>query len=768
MVNSRTVSARVRWLTDSLPAPHVLSARSRPLAWLPVLALSQRLVWLSALAWTLLLVGGHLARPAPISGQNGLSVETPDTTVWNDARTLALVERARDRRQLPVLDSSLQSYRADVSGHIYFFIDRESNPEPILLRADQVALELYWGQPDRVKQIVQGMRSEEQFPIRNFQYYLDRYTVIQNGFDDVIRVGEGRDIRNVIHPLADVGRGYYDVRLADSTTIRLPGESEPIRVYEVKVRPRNFDLPGIVGSLYLERARGDLVRLAFTFTPASYIDPRNERVEVMLENALWEGRYWLPREQRLLVRRELPQFDIDVGTVIRAALTVENYELNIDPPTGFFGGREVVLAAGPEELAAYDFEEGLYDGFDDVGLDPGTDPGTLDAVDVEAIAGSIIRERFLRGIPALRFFTPTGSDILRYDRTQGLVTGAGVVLGVGRRELSAYAGYAWGSAEPTAELAWRPSGRNRGLGWHGRAYLSRPEELGLRPGAAGAMSSLSAAVLGNDLRDNAIVSGAELGLTLGDARTGLLRVLAAYDRYDFPLHSTRSAPLDDGALFRPPPPVSDVAKAAVRARYDRRAGLGPVSLRLTPQLELGNAWFPTEAAGASASPQWTLEERAEGFFVRGRLAVTADWTGRRRAMGVIVRGTAGFNGGAVPHQHLWYLGGRNTLPGHDFHQYVGDHTAAVDATVWRTIVPRLLRLRLFAAAGWARLETDPPVPLVPDRALWEPGPTDGVASSMGVGVGVIDGLFRLDYGLRTDTWDGVLLLSLDPSLWSFL
>jgi hypothetical protein len=160
----------------------------------------------------------------------------------------------------------------------------------VLLRADQVALELYWGQPDRVKQVIRGMRSEEQFPIRDFRYYLDRYTVIQNGFDDVIRVGEGRDVRNVIHPLAP--RGRLVLRLPPG---RLHHHPPPRRaradpgLRDPGPAPELRRMPGIVGSLFVERARGDLVRLAFTFTPASYRDRRNERVEIMLENALWEG-----------------------------------------------------------------------------------------------------------------------------------------------------------------------------------------------------------------------------------------------------------------------------------------------------------------------------------------------------------------------------------------------------------------------------------------------------------------------------------------------
>jgi len=188
---------------------------------------------------------------------------------WSQPRTLELVARARERRREPVADSSLLNYRADVTGHVYFFLDAEGQPEPVLLRADQVALELYWAQPGRVKQVIRGMRSEEQLPIRDFAYYLDRYTVIQNGLGDIIRVGEGRDVHDVPHPLAPGAEAVYDYRLADSLEIRLPARPDPIRVYEVQVRPRDYGRPAIVGSLFLERARGDLVRLAFTSTRAT-------------------------------------------------------------------------------------------------------------------------------------------------------------------------------------------------------------------------------------------------------------------------------------------------------------------------------------------------------------------------------------------------------------------------------------------------------------------------------------------------------------------
>ncbi len=693
---------------------------------------------------------------------------------WSSERTLELVERARTRRREPIADSALRNYRAQVAGHIYFFIDREENPEPVLLRADQVALELYWAQPGRVKQVIHGMRSEEQFPIRDFRYYLDRYTVIQNGFDDVIRVGEGRDVRNVIHPLARQGAWIYEFRLADSTTIRLPGEAEPIRVYEVEVRPRVPDLPAIVGSLFLERARGDLVRLAFTFTPAAYIDPRNERVEVMLENALWEGRYWLPREQRLLVRRELPQLDIDVGTVIRASLTVEDYELNTDLPEDFFAGREVVVAAGARELEEYAFEEGLYDGLDDVGLAPGHDPGTLDEVDIDAIASRILRERYLRGTERARAFVATVSDAVRYDRSEGLVTALGGSMGIGRGEVYGFAGYAWGSREPVGELGWQPAGRVRGRSLFARAYLNRPEDLGLRPPAAGVVATLAATTLGQDFRDPGFATGAEAGMRWDDARTGRLEVSLAVEDRRLPEQAATTAPFDDERAFRPVPPLTDVGQLAVRLGWRRRLRAGPLAVQLTPGVEVGVVWDGGAAAGETADSVdvpggWRVPSPSEGGFGRVRLDGEADWADARHRLGVRGRLTAALAVGTRNLHHLWYVGGRNTLPGHPFHGYIGDRAAVADVEVWRTVVPRLLRVRALGAVGWTELAGGAPRALPrPDLEPWSPAPTGGPAASIGIGVGLIDGVIRLDYAWRTDTWDGSLILSADPRFWSFL
>src|SRR3989441_10812439 len=76
-----------------------------------------------------------------------------------------------------------------------------------------------------------------------------------------------------------------------------------VRVVTLRVRPKDFGLPRIVGTLYLDAETADLVRMAFNFTPRSYLDAELEDVSIVLDNALWERRYWLPYRQELEIRR---------------------------------------------------------------------------------------------------------------------------------------------------------------------------------------------------------------------------------------------------------------------------------------------------------------------------------------------------------------------------------------------------------------------------------------------------------------------------------
>ncbi len=269
---------------------------------------------------------------------------------WDDARVMELVRRAQARRAETVADTALASYQADARGYVYFYLDRRDTGDRTLVKTDQVALDVYWKAPAFSKQRIVGLRDEKKLPT-NINYHLDHLSVVQDNFGERIRLGDGDEVRDVLHPAARGSETFYRFRVADSLSIRLPGAAEPVRVYEVRVRPRDMDQPAFLGSVFVDQRRGDLVRMDFTFTPSSYVDRYLDYINISLDNGLWKERFWLPNQQQVEIRRQLPELDFPAGGVIRATMRVSNYRFNQPIGDEFFRGPKVVAVprrgAGP-------------------------------------------------------------------------------------------------------------------------------------------------------------------------------------------------------------------------------------------------------------------------------------------------------------------------------------------------------------------------------------------------------------------------------------
>src|SRR5207302_1308421 len=136
-----------------------------------------------------------------------------------------------------------------------------------------------------------------------------------------------------------VGLGRYAFALGDTTIIALP--ERDVRVVALRVRPKSFDLPRIVGTLYLDAASADLVRMAFNFTPHAYLDRQLEDVSIVLDNALWEQRYWLPYRQEIEIRRRATWLDVPARGIIRARWEIDGYVFNVGLAQSWFAGDEI-------------------------------------------------------------------------------------------------------------------------------------------------------------------------------------------------------------------------------------------------------------------------------------------------------------------------------------------------------------------------------------------------------------------------------------------
>ena len=146
------------------------------------------------------------ARVAAVLVSSGAVALVPSATAaqtWNDPRTRALVERAIARRAAQLADTALVDYQATAHGYLTFLAQvGEGFPEPPkIVKADELALEVYWRSPDLSKQRIIGRRDTLLLPT-DINYHRDHLGIVQNNFPNIIRFGEGDEVRDVPHPLS--------------------------------------------------------------------------------------------------------------------------------------------------------------------------------------------------------------------------------------------------------------------------------------------------------------------------------------------------------------------------------------------------------------------------------------------------------------------------------------------------------------------------------------------------------------------------------------
>src|SRR6185436_11963142 len=168
---------------------------------------------------------------------------------WNSAETLTLVDRAIQRRRAG--EAAVTRYTSRADGVVLFLaqIGADTAAVPRLVKADELQAEVYWEAPNRSKQTVTAWR-ERRFLPTDIVYHRDHLAIVTDDFGDAIRLGEGDEVRDVVHPLSPAGRDLYDFALGDSLT--LAAGAVHVVVREVLVRPRDDRNPLVAGSLYLD------------------------------------------------------------------------------------------------------------------------------------------------------------------------------------------------------------------------------------------------------------------------------------------------------------------------------------------------------------------------------------------------------------------------------------------------------------------------------------------------------------------------------------
>jgi hypothetical protein len=673
-------------------------------------------------------VVGMLTSPAP----------TPAQT-WNSEGALSLARRAVLRRSGAVADSSLHDYKAQAHGFLFFlgaFGQGFAEP-PRLIKADQLELEVYWKAPAGSKQRVVGWRDQALLPT-DINYHRDHLGIIQNNFGAAIRLGEGDEVRDVPHPLAPAGPALYDFALGDTTTILFPARE--VRVVALRVRPKDFGQPRIVGTLYLDAETADLVRMAFNFTPRSYLDPELEDVSIVLDNGLEEQRYWLPYRQEIEIRRRATWLDVPVRGIIRARWEIDGYALNLGLANSWFAGDEITFLPKAER-DSFPWTEPLAAALQDVAEPVRLNDLARVRAEVEEIAG----RRALTGLKARRLGVRGVSDLLHANRVEGLTAGAGIVLRGGgeRRELRARGSYGFADRRLKGALS---AVDREGRGALEAELYREVRDVGDVPVIAPLLNSFSSQELGRDYGDYCLADGARLTYRHGIGVRGEWRVAAGRE-------SIRSLPVvaaPASGSFRPNPALGGTGVNLVQLGVERKS------------------------EGFAVRRDLHLELLLEGGRRNGGVDFSRLWAGGHvllpaGATHLLVRAQGGVASANLPAHRAFVLGGRGTLLGEEFRRWGGAQMGLIQVE-WRLPVP-FVSLRVGPYARTPRTLTVAPYVALGGAGRPVAGTpwaaTPGTRVTLGLGFEWL-GVFRWDVGYGTVTHRTAVAFDLTRDFWGIL
>jgi hypothetical protein len=680
---------------------------------------------------------------------------------WNDARALLLVRRATERRAQQLADTTLVDYRATAHGYLTFLaqLGEGFTEPPKVVKADELALEIFWKAPNHSRQRIVGRRDTLLLPT-DINYHRDHLGIVQNNFPDIIRLGDGDEVLDVPHPLSAAGLAAYDYSVGDSLRVRLPGRT--VTVYAVRVRPRDDRQPRAVGAVFIDTAEAQVVRMAFSFTRAALRDQQLEDVSIVLENALIEGRYWLPLRQEIEIRRAGTFLEYPARGIIRGRWEVCCYQTNTGLPAALFADGQEIVQAPARTLREHQWET----------------PRLLDELppDVRAVTDEEVRvvqeeaRALVRAQALARARRPTlaarrASDFVRVNRVEGLAVGAGVARQLGGGWLVAGNGR-WGLDDEAFKGRLSLEWRSATAGAVRLTWLRDFRDVSAEQETSLLRNSIAAQESGSDYTQPYAVHGWEISVE-GNVPRGLrLRATVSSERQD----SLRVHASPSSGSYEPTIPATPLGAIRVALRLARPTSLFLGGTELQGHVELrGLAYGETTDARCRIDPATCdIFEADASQVVHANAAYRLERPfGRHR---LVLHGVAGgVSGSAIPAQELVYLGGPTTGPGYRFHQFVG-RGGASQRVEWQLPVPFVgVPLGRFGRAP-AQAALAPFVQGIWLRRGDESGADQaigagraGFSPSVGLGVLTFFELLRVDVarGLRDGRWTASVDVSRD-------
>jgi hypothetical protein len=473
-----------------------------------------------------------------------------------------------------------------------------------------------------------------------------------------------------------------------------------------------------VGTVYLDQANAAIVRMNFSFTPVSYVDDSVDYIRISLNNSLWLGRHWLPNRQEVEIRREIPAFDFLLGSIIRSSFQISGYDFNLELPAALFTGGTVSMAPLTQR-AAFTFERGLFDALEQAGLEP-----TPSLSEVRSQVSQIVGNEIVSGLRPLRLHFDAVSDVASYNRAEGFRVGGGLAFRPEKELLvRTWGGYALGRQRPSGALA-ASTGSGKVLPQLD-LYWDELGDIGGYPGAEKVLNTISALSGNEDFIDPFFRRGATLTL-FGD------RPDAASIAFTWEEHRSANNVVSDDPInnrFRPVLSVDEGSLGAVRMQFPTLIPWGGRAQLLGELGRMGNRTY-TSLAGEA---RWEIGGLNLPWHAQADLA-------------------GGFITHQAPVQSLYLLGGRNTLPGHDYRAFAGHRYWMLRVEGTQAIFSPQLGVRFIGALGSTFLDS---------RQLpsdWIVRDSGGVRASVGLGLSFGWDTLRLDvaHGIRGGGWEAVI------------
>jgi hypothetical protein len=689
-----------------------------------------------------------------------LQTSVQDTTSpFTSPEVQHLVERAIARRLAG--DSLVADYRARIRYRLTVGSGRRRWAQAPVTSAEEQVAEVQWQRPNDLRVDVVGRRFRSRpggFPLSSVW---DRPWFVPRGVDDSVRIfSNDFPATGALHPLARAGPAWYRYELTSGLTVT-PGPAGMLRLLQVEVTPRRTGPALVAGKIWIDSTTAEVVRLTFRYvgtglwvTPAAPTgsDSASARrinsfanqvasIDADLEYALQEGRYWMPYRQVIAGRIRIPVVS-DVVIPFRATTTFEDFEINSSRPVAFElplpesaltpaarrARRDSLRSArrdalgDEEELRSWHYADrwpgGRYElhrpSNDSLSLfDAWPDSLSLDNApaderrvrETEADLARIA-ERLpgpLTGQPGHGVGYERLTDLLRYDRVQGLSLGAGYRLRIpGLRFTDLYGTVRYGLSDDRVTgrltlLMDAPAGRLAVSGYRDVVAVD-PFSLG-----HGFGNTVNALFAGHDNADYLLARGAFIGYETSLA-TGLDLNLGARLERQRSVRRVATSEVNDflggTGVFPPNPPVDP---GTLGGGHVRLSGLGE------------NRWWVTaDVLGGEGSATGRLYGE-----LRRRVGGSRGLTLRVKG-GIATRPTLA--------QSRFRLGGVNTVRGFEYGTAGGQAFWAAQLDV----APIRGRLRpvLFVDAGQA----DRPGHLFDSRAL----------VGGGVGLSMYGGILRFD------------------------